>query len=236
MEIEFRSLTKNDIELKTSVKDNYIRVLLYKNARCDMSILDETVGNDNWQRKQTMLGPDLFCSIGINVNYESPDAPKEWIWKEDVGSFENASFEKAKTRASDAFKRAATNWGIGRELYTAPQIIIPANMVNGTLEISDIQVSDHKITHISINDKTSGAIVFDSAQEPLPTKRDVIQKYASQLITFGQHAGKTFGTLSLEQDFNRWVSVIMTTPGVLETLRKQAPDNCMALTEYYHAV
>ena len=45
-----------------------------------------------------------------------------WVWKWDCGTESNT--EKEKGEASDSFKRACVNWGIGRELYTAPQIWI----------------------------------------------------------------------------------------------------------------
>lgn len=93
----------------------YVRLLLYKDARCDQRILDETVGPMGWQRRHAEHNGNLFCAIGI----KDPQSG-EWIWKEDAGAESNYQAEKG--HASDSFKRAATNWGIGRELYTAPII------------------------------------------------------------------------------------------------------------------
>ena len=92
-------------------------LLLYKDARVDMRILDEVYGPMNWQREHTIIGDNLYCTIKIF------DPEKgEWICKQDVGT--ESFTEKEKGQASDAFKRAAFNVGIGRELYTAPKIFV----------------------------------------------------------------------------------------------------------------
>ena len=91
------------------------RVLAYKNARVDMRRLDEAVGQSNWQREHKCVDGHWFCKVGIKID-------GEWIWKEDAGSESN--FEAEKGAASDSFKRACFNWGIGRELYDYPHIVI----------------------------------------------------------------------------------------------------------------
>lgn len=93
-------------------------LLLYKDARCDMKILDEVFGPFNWQRKHENIEGQLFCTVSV---YD--EQKKMWISKQDVG-VESYS-DEVKGRASDAFKRACFNFGIGRELYTAPFIWIP---------------------------------------------------------------------------------------------------------------
>lgn len=92
-------------------------ILLYKDARVDMRILDEVYGPMNWQRRHELIGDRLYCTISI---YDSEK--KEWIEKQDVGT--ESFTEKEKGQASDSFKRAGFNVGIGRELYTAPKIFI----------------------------------------------------------------------------------------------------------------
>lgn len=120
---EFRLLREDEIDCRVAtVKENGCSILLYKDARVDQNILDETVGAENWQRTHEMIGGSLYCSVGIR--FERADG-YEWVWKQDVG-VESYS-EKEKGRASDAFKRVCFNWGIGRELYTAPFIWIPAD-------------------------------------------------------------------------------------------------------------
>lgn len=127
--INFRDLTADDIEVRIATvkeakngKKGGVSLLLYKTARCDMNILDETVGNINWQREHTDHKNNLYCKIGININYNNPSEPPVWVWKEDCGA--ESYTEKEKGEASDSFKRAGFNWGIGRELYTSPFIWI----------------------------------------------------------------------------------------------------------------
>ena len=116
--MKFRALTKQDVEARVqSIHEKGLILLLYKDARCDMRILDETVGAGNWQRKHYECKGNLFCSVGIKID-------NEWVWKDDCGSESNT--EKEKGEASDSFKRACFNWGIGRELYTSPFIWISA--------------------------------------------------------------------------------------------------------------
>ena len=124
--IKFRDLTADDIEVRVqSVKQNGLVLLLYKNARVDMNILDETVGPENWQNKFYEHKGILFCSLGINTNYDKPDAPDRWIWKDDAGVESNQDAEKGN--ASDARKRAGVAFSIGRELYTSPFIWVPSD-------------------------------------------------------------------------------------------------------------
>lgn len=121
----FRELRENEIQIRAEQckaldKNNtsaYVVYLLYKDARCDMAILDETVGAMNWKREHSVVNNNLFCKVSI-FNEKTND----WVSKEDVG-VESYS-EKEKGQASDSFKRACVNWGIGRELYTAPFIYV----------------------------------------------------------------------------------------------------------------
>ena len=110
----FRLLRADEIDCRVAqISDRGLTLLLYKDARCDMTILDETVGAMNWQREHSRENAN--CNVGIW------DAEKaQWIWKEDTGT--ESYTEAEKGLASDSFKRACVNWGIGRELYTAPFI------------------------------------------------------------------------------------------------------------------
>lgn len=120
---QFRALTAGDIECRVStVSDKGCSLLLYKDARCDMKILDETVGPENWKRSHELINGNLFCNVSI-----WDEGKKEWVTKQDVGT--ESYTEKEKGQASDAFKRACFNWGIGRELYTAPFIWIKSGDV-----------------------------------------------------------------------------------------------------------
>lgn len=122
--MEFRNLTAADVEVRVqSARQNEVALLLYKNARVDMNVLDETVGVENWQREHYECKGNLFCRVGINISAD-PNIDN-WVWKSDCGAESNTEAEKGE--ASDSFKRACVNWGIGRELYTSPFIKIPAS-------------------------------------------------------------------------------------------------------------
>ena len=119
--MKFRALRADEIDCRIqSLSENKngvgAVVLLYKDARVDMNILDETVGAMNWKRSHELIGDRLYCTISIR------DENNEWVSKQDVGTESNT--EKEKGQASDSFKRAGFNWGIGRELYSAPFIYI----------------------------------------------------------------------------------------------------------------
>lgn len=114
--LEFRLLRANEIDCRISqVKQNGLSLLLYKDARVDQNILDETVGPMNWQRSHSRENANCTVSIW-------DEEKKMWVSKEDTGKESNTEAEKGL--ASDSFKRACFNWGIGRELYTAPFIWI----------------------------------------------------------------------------------------------------------------
>ncbi len=106
-----------DFRIQSINKGGYATILAYKDARVDMNRLDEVYGVGFWQKKYDLINGNLFCSVGI-YNKEL----KEWIWKQDVGT--ESMTEKEKGQASDAFKRACFNLGIGRELYDYPLIQI----------------------------------------------------------------------------------------------------------------
>lgn len=120
--MEFRTLKPEEISCRVNqINEKGLTLLLYKDARVDMDILDETVGNMNWKKEYTRDNQNCIVSI-----YD--EEKKEWISKEDTGTESNSEAEKGL--ASDSFKRACVNWGIGRELYTSPFIYIPADKVN----------------------------------------------------------------------------------------------------------
>ena len=116
MDLNFRTLMPDEIDVRVgTVGNGSATLLLYKDARCDMSILDETVGPLNWQRSHSRDNQN--CTVSV---YD--ETKGAWVSKEDTGTESN--MEKEKGLASDSFKRACFNWGIGRELYTGPQIRI----------------------------------------------------------------------------------------------------------------
>ena len=129
--IKFRSLTARETECRIGqISSKGVMLLIYKNARADMTILDETVGTENWQREPLVVKNTLYCRVGVNRNYAKDDRAPDWVWKSDCGVESNTEAQKGES--SDSFKRACVNWGIGRELYTAPFIWIAATNCNLT--------------------------------------------------------------------------------------------------------
>ena len=173
----FRALKASEVDARVArVTEKGAQILLYKNARCDMNILDETVGAMNWMRQHGRENANCIVSIW-------DDKKQQWISKEDTGTESNTESEKGL--ASDSFKRACVNWGIGRELYTAPFIWIGAQGVNiikdgtrfktfDTFEVESMEVNDGEMVAVSIINHSTGKRVFtwkkaaaqDKAQNP----------------------------------------------------------------------
>ena len=177
---KFRDLTADEIDVRVStvidtVSKKGVSLLLYKDARCDMNILDETVGSQNWQREHYDCKGNLFCRVGINVNWKDPNPMSAvWVWKSDCGTESNAEAQKGE--ASDSFKRACFNWGIGRELYTAPFIFVKAEDCkivdkNGKkacydkFEVEKIRIENKRITGLSIRNNSTGKRCFVYTQK-----------------------------------------------------------------------
>lgn len=166
MNYKFRDLKASEIECRIAqVKANGLSLLLYKDARCDMKILDETVGAENWERDHKELKNNIYCGISIYDNDK-----KIWITKWDCGA--ESYTEKEKGEASDSFKRAGFNWGIGRELYTSPFIWVPNAKCNiadsngkkvcyDKFEVIYIEIKNKEITSLKIINKTTGVECFD---------------------------------------------------------------------------
>ena len=164
MKLAFRDLRADEIDCRIAqVKSNGLSLLLYKDARCDMNILDETVGPFNWQRTHTRDNANCIVSI-----YD--EDKKQWVSKEDTGTESNT--EKEKGLASDSFKRACFNWGIGRELYTAPFIWVDASVCSITngkcydkFKVTDIKIEDKKIVYLQIITEKTGKVVFETGKK-----------------------------------------------------------------------
>ena len=151
MELKFRNLTKDEIEVRVGGGKS---LLLYKTARVDAAILDETVGPDRWQKKFYQVKNTMICSVGILTE-------NGWVWKDDAGD-DDYTMEKIKAEASDSFKRAAFAWGIGRNLYTAPKIKIPEQFKD--CQFFDVEEIDYdkngRISKLVISTNFGKDIVF----------------------------------------------------------------------------
>jgi hypothetical protein len=151
----FRFLRADEIDVrigntnKTKTKAN---LLLYKDARCDQNVLDETVGPYNWQRSHSRENANCIVSIW--------DKEKgQWISKEDTGT--ESKTEAEKGLASDSFKRACFNWGIGRELYTAPAIWVPYDPNKyESYTVAEIGYDKNGVINVLAIANKSGNIIF----------------------------------------------------------------------------
>ena len=168
-----RLLNANEIEVKVKqVKENGCVVLLYKTARTDMDLLDETYGAENWQCAYEEIKENLYCKIGV-----WSEKLAQWIWKQDCGieSREDGEGNEKKGEASDAFKRAGFKWGIGRELYTAPFIWISSDFIkietrngksytNEKFSVSKIEYNDNReiIALEIVNQKNKVVYTFNT--------------------------------------------------------------------------
>lgn len=151
----FRTLRADEIDARVGqVGKNYVTLLLYKDARCDQNILDETVGPMNWQRSHGRDNANCVVSIW-------DETKQQWIYKEDVGT--ESKTEAEKGLASDSFKRACVNWGIGRELYTGPRIFINGDvekLKKDRFKVAEIGYDKNReINVLAIADK-AGTIVY----------------------------------------------------------------------------
>ncbi len=169
--MKFRSLRADEVECRIGTvgrRGNGLSLLLYKDARSDANVLDETVGSENWQCEFYDCKGTLFCKVGICI--DRGDGLSEWVWKDDAGSPSN--MEAAKGEASDAFKRACFKWGLGRELYTAPFIWIANQCCNlqqyngkwvcyDRFRLLGMEVTDGKITYLQILNESAGCIAYE---------------------------------------------------------------------------
>ena len=164
--MEIRLLRTDEIECRIgTINEKGLSLLLYKDARADMKILDETFGVFGWKRTHQSIDGNLYCTVEIW------DSEKQsWIAKQDVGTVSYT--EKEKGQASDSFKRACVSVGIGRELYSAPFIWVSAQKCNiqrrndklicyDKFSVSEISYSkDREITALSIVNGDTGEVVY----------------------------------------------------------------------------
>ena len=164
--MEIRLLRADEIECRIgTINEKGLSLLLYKDARADMKILDETFGVFGWKRTHQSIDGNLYCTVEIWDNEK-----KSWIAKQDVGTVSYT--EKEKGQASDSFKRACVSVGIGRELYSAPFIWVSAQKCNiqrrndklicyDKFSVSEISYSkDREITALSIVNSDTGEVVY----------------------------------------------------------------------------
>ena len=228
--MKFRTLKANEIDCRIStINDKGLALLLYKDARVDQNILDETVGEMNWQRKHTRDNANCIVSI-----WDSNKS--QWIEKEDTGT---ESFSEAeKGLASDSFKRACFNWGIGRELYTAPFIWITKDnckidkkkdqngkekyTCNDKFKVQQIEYNENReITSLVIVNKTIGDVVFNygSKIQVKQTESSKTEKPKTEPSPELKEKAKLYATIK-----DLMVNKNITGDMVLEQFKKKSVD------------
>jgi hypothetical protein len=222
---KFRTLRADEIDVRVAtITSKGFSLLLYKDARCDMNILDETIGSMNWQRTHTRENANCIVSIW--------DKDKnQWISKEDTGTESNT--EKEKGLASDSFKRACFNWGIGRELYTSPFIWVSdlsyiktnpktqKQTVTERFKVSMIETSaDKVITALEIQD-SKGNVVFSTKkkvvkQEKAEPKTENVnfatKEQIGMLKTLG-YKGQTPAEALTKEEADRYIKMGLVMKG-----------------------
>lgn len=178
----FRDLRADEVDVRIARiftgKKTGVQLLFYKDARVDQNILDETVGPMNWQREHSRDNANCVVSIW-------DEKKGQWISKEDTGT--ESKTEAAKGLASDSFKRACSNWGIGRELYTAPdtkiwnsdkeqKVQIKDGKCYDKFAVTELTVKDGVITHVVVYNIDLKKAVFNytaKASEPQARQEEI---------------------------------------------------------------
>lgn len=182
--MKFRTLNASEIECRVGqCKENGCTLLLYKDARVDMNLLDETVGCMNWKREHAVVNNNLYCTVSIW------DADKkEWVSKQDVGTESNT--EAVKGESSDSFKRACFNIGIGRELYTTPFIWIK-------LDKTEVKAYNNKYSLDPSVKFSVSTIEYNDKREI--SKLIIVDKDGKERFTFGTKKAATKATPTTQQ-------------------------------------
>lgn len=185
--MNIRLLRENEIEVRVqsyNPSSGKAVFLLYKDARVDQKILDEVFGIDGWEREHQLIDGKLFCTVRI-----WSDKRNCWVSKQDVGTESNT--EKEKGQASDAFKRACFNVGIGRELYSAPMISIACtdkDIYNGKctlkLEVKHIAYDENReISELILIDR------FGNVRYELKANKGISEKQLQRLYYIAKSKG-----------------------------------------------
>lgn len=215
-EINFRKLRADEIQVRptdTKRKGSCL-LLLYQDARCAMNILDETVGQC-WQKDYKDINGNIYCGIGI---YDQD--LNDWVWKWDCGAFTAKEEDmQSKADASDATKRAAVCWGIGRELYATPKLKITCpesyyynDKLTMTFTVKSIEWDGDKLIDLVVVDRFN-KVVYDyknlGARTTVPNLETEEQKFFQMdnkelLIQFCRDTKPTLKTEQMVGELERF--------------------------------
>lgn len=209
-----RLLTADEIECRIGmINEKGLSLLLYKDARADMKILDEIYGSMNWQRTHEVIGGNLYCNVQI---YD--EQKQQWISKMDVGT--ESYTEKEKGQASDSFKRACVSVGIGRELYTAPFVWIPAGKCK--IQQKDnryVTYDKFKVADITYNDQREiiGLIIMNQDAQVVYSLQSKIQDTTAPDTTKKEQSNQK-GTFLTEEQMNQMTKELERTGVALDAV------------------
>ena len=233
----FRDLRADEIDLRigTITKKGY-SLLLYKDARCDMNILDEEIGSDKWQRDHKEVKGNLYCGVSILTD-------NGWVTKWDCGT--ESYTEKEKGEASDSFKRACFNWGIGRELYTAPLIWISASIeeVQGRLKLSkedekiynnlivkEFECENKVIKKLVIVDKRNDMVAFAYGVKEKPIQNNIVG--GEYVLKNGKYKGYTIQQVfEIDREYFDYCLKNVTNFEMKQNFKKCLLDNGFLISE-----
>ena len=201
---EFRKLKASELQCKTT--DTKFKgsatILIFKDARVDQRVLDETVGPMRWQKDYKEIDGKVYCGVAIKNSDTG-----EWVWKFDCGT--EGNFEAEKSEASDAFKRACFNWGLGRELYDTPKIKIkcPDNYyyndkLSMTFSVKSIEWNGNELVDLVIVDKF-GKVVYSykGGEQPVQSEESKFFELSKEelLIEFCKKTKPTLDETMIKQ-------------------------------------
>lgn len=205
--MDIRLLKANEIDVRVAtINSSGASLLLYKDARVDMAILDEVYGSGYWKREHQLIGDRLYCTISV-WNKEIG----QWVSKQDVGT--ESYTEKEKGQASDSFKRAGFNIGIGRELYTGPFIWVTdikttekngKYVTNDRFKVKEIEYnSNREISKLTIVNSKTNKVVFTFSDEVM--KEEVSKNDIAALKALATKKGKKIvQSMIAELTFEKW--------------------------------
>jgi len=210
MEKIIRKLKADEIDVKVKqVTEKGCLLLLYKTARVDMQVLDETYGVNNWQCDYKVVNNNLYCGIAIKND-------NEWIWKWDCGieSKEDGEGNEVKGEASDAFKRAGFKAGIGRELYTTPflwaSVPTTAKEFNGKkkyeltnrfqkFNLEKIEYKENNISYLKIVDENKKIIIEWGLSDVKTPTKPVAKNIDLDIKSYGELEEKLNSAKTIEE-------------------------------------
>lgn len=232
-----RTLKANEIEVRIGqINEKGATLLLYKDARVDMVLLDEL--GKPWKREHQLIDGKLFCTVSV-WNSEI----NQWESRQDVGTESNT--EKEKGQASDSFKRACVNWGIGRELYSAPFIWISADKYSsfkntntgklGTYDkfsVTEIEYDDNReITKLRLRNDKTNQIVYEygfGAKSPSEPPKTPQKAKPDPLAKAKRQIGDYFQTQGL--------NTVQQKAAIMKVLKKSTVDTLEEANEVLQAL